>query len=259
MLWRHAGTLVHAGYVLFSTDECAPDHFVAVHSSCIPCVLQTLNNVSYRTRIRVSPIPARLPRTVISLPRRGSASAPPRGSAHGSQLHWLLVFVAISIKERTFVAPFPVYPNQRPETGAQIAPERLQRTLGRLPAISLRYRALARPSFWCPSAPARRQDGHVYAESRAPRRLPRDTVLWYADPRMICCPVIDSRWRRTRRRLPRHRIRVLGHPAQAGQAADPQHVLTHFCYRDVHRYHYGTCGTRRRRRTLLTSGRCSIS
>lgn len=54
----------------------------------------------HQTRICASPIPARVPRTISRVALEGPPSAPPRGSAYGSQLCSLLIF-AENLSQRT--------------------------------------------------------------------------------------------------------------------------------------------------------------
>ena len=54
----------------------------------------------HQPRIHASPIPARVPRTISRVAQERPPSAPPRGSAYGSQLCSLLIF-AENLSQRT--------------------------------------------------------------------------------------------------------------------------------------------------------------
>ena len=64
----------------------------------------------HQTRIHASPIPARVPRTISRVAQEGPPSAPPRGSAYGSQLCSLLIFAENLTQPTGLRDIFPLIP-----------------------------------------------------------------------------------------------------------------------------------------------------
>lgn len=129
--------------------------YTFVHTGCVRYFSRRARSASpdteHRICILVPTIPAPLPMSHVSFHRCPGEAPPPlvpeaQPMVPNLTTFWWWWWWILSTSD-LHVASFHLHPDQRPGTEAQTSRVRLHRTLGRLAAISPRYRTLARPSF----------------------------------------------------------------------------------------------------------------